>query len=58
MAVATEVITLYNDIEELIVAEVKQGEQYFIPQFIKLYKGSVEDFRKEYPSYELENETD
>lgn len=57
MAVATEVITLYDDIDELIIAEVKQGEQYFIPQNVKVYNGSLEDFKIEYPTYKCENES-
>lgn len=56
MAVATETITLYRENEKLIIAEVYEGQQYFIPSDVAVYNGTLEDFRSEYPDYEFETE--
>lgn len=54
MAVATTTIVLYRENEKLIIAEVYEGEQYFIPSDVTVYNGTLEDFLIEYPEYEFE----
>lgn len=56
MAVATTTIVLYRESSKTIIAEVYEGEQYFIPSDVTVYNGTLEDFKDEYPDYEFEPE--
>lgn len=47
MARATTTIVLYRESNKTIIAEVYEGEQYFIPSDITIYNGTLEDFISE-----------
>ena len=56
MAVATTTIVLYRESSKTIIAEVYEGEQYFIPIDVTCYNGTLEDFLIEYPDYGFETD--
>ena len=56
MARAITTIVLYLIETKTIIAEVFEGEQYFIPDDVTIFSGTLEDFISEYPDYEFENE--
>ena len=56
MARATTTIVLFRIETKTIIAEVFEGEQYFIPSDVTVYNGTLEDFLIEYPDYEFETE--
>ena len=56
MARATTTIVLYRKETKTIIAEVYEGQQYFIPSDVAIYNGTLEDFRSENPDYEFETE--
>lgn len=47
--VATETIVLYTDDE--IIAEVYEGETYLIPNGVKVFVGTIDEFVKEKHNY-------
>ena len=57
MARATTTIVLYRESNKTIIAEVKTGEQYFIPIEVKVNEGTLEDFIIEYPDYVFETDS-
>jgi len=50
--IANETIVLYCVQDKKVIAEVLKGQYYGIPKTIKTYKGSLEDFLKEFEDYE------
>lgn len=54
MAKATQTIVLYREIEKVIIAEVFEGEQYFIPEDVSIYEGTLEEFKAENPDYDYD----
>ena len=56
MAVATTTIVLYRESNKTIIAEVYEGEQYFIPDDVMIFSGTLGDFLSINPDYKhLEN---
>lgn len=53
MAVATTTIVLYRESSKTIIAEVYEGEQYFIPSDVTVYNGTLEDLRMNIPIMNL-----
>lgn len=47
--VATHTIVLYTDSE--IIAEVYQGEVYMIPDSVKVFNGTIDEFLEENPTF-------
>lgn len=51
MARATTTIVLYRKETKTIIAEVFEGEQYFIPDEVTSFSGTLEDFLAINPDY-------
>jgi hypothetical protein len=56
--VAETIITLYREETKTIIAEVYQGEQYHIPNDVKVFEGTTEQFLSEKPEYKYQNGDD
>lgn len=56
MARATTTIVLYRKSDKTIIAEVFEGEQYFRPDDVTRYNGTLEEFLIEYPDYTFESD--
>lgn len=50
MAVADKALVIYDEIE-LTAIEVFKGEQYWIPENIKIFEGSLKEFLEENKEY-------
>ena len=50
---ATHTIVLYTENE--IIAEVFEGETYLIPDSVKVFNGTIDEFLEENPSFEQWN---
>ena len=55
---AKENTILYREATKEIVAVVEKGLHYGIPNDVKAYVGSLDDFLKENPNYIYEDEED
>lgn len=53
MARASTTITLYNKEAKKVIAEVFEGEQYFRPDTVTRYNGTLADFLTANPDYEV-----
>lgn len=50
---ATETICLYRPNEKVFIAELLEGDKYEVPNEVEVFIGSKEDFKKQYPDYEI-----
>lgn len=48
---ANQTIVLYRAATKEIIAEVHQGEKYYIPSDVSVFNGSLDEFLQEYSDY-------
>ena len=49
-------IILYDINKKEIIAEIKSGEGFAIPNNISYFEGTLEEFQKEFPDYKIKND--
>ena len=49
-------IILYDTEKKEIIAEIKSGEGFAIPQNISYFEGTLDDFQKEFPDFKYKND--
>ena len=49
-------IILYDTEKKEIIAEIKSGEGFAIPQNISYFEGTLQEFQKEFPDYKIKND--
>ena len=56
MATATTTIVLYRKADTQVITEVFEGEQYWRPNDVTRYNGTLQEFLIERPEYEIHAE--
>ena len=56
---ATTTITLYRESDNLIIAEVKVGEKYYIPtdRSVQVFEGTIEQLKEQKPNLKEQDES-